>query len=266
MKILFTDETNLPTDHRARFFAYGGLIIPIEELPVLHEGIEAIRREAGYRPADELKFQTSSRPHYVSEYAATNAKNAVVELCIKIGCKFIAYVVLHDIAKNINQQELVKRGANHVIGKFNFYLQQSSDFGIVAVDRLPSAVEYSYLADKFINGLTFSDGKPVLLDKIKLFSSTCINASHASSAMDIVLGTFRYCINDPPNVDAAKAMMNNMIRLLWCERNGNEIYAFERGLVLRPKEIKVLKYKAEYDRLIKHINTLIDDVESPSAA
>ena len=62
MKLLFTDETNLPTDHRAKFFAYGGLILGTEQLAAMHDGIAEIRRAAGYRPGDELKLHTSSRP------------------------------------------------------------------------------------------------------------------------------------------------------------------------------------------------------------
>ena len=99
----------------------------------------------------------------------------------------------------------------------------------------------------------------VKLDKILLFSSTCINASHACSAMDIVLGSFRYCINNPLNLEAARTMMKNITKLIWCHRSGEDIYAIEKGLIFRPKDIKVAKYKAEYDNLLDHINMLIEE-------
>jgi hypothetical protein len=265
MHLLLTDETNLATERGAKFFVYGGLVCPMDRLLAIHEGIETIRKGAGYRVGDVLKFHTSSRPAHVSIEQATGAKNAVVELCIANGCKFIAYVVLHAIAKNTAQPELISNGANHVIGKFNIFLHEKADYGLVAVDRLPGAAEYSYLSDKFTKGLTFSDAAPVALDRILLFSSTCTNASHLSSAMDIVLGSFRYCINDPSNVGAAKAMMWNVTKLLWCVREGTTIYAFERGLIMRPKEIKVKAYQTEYDALIRHINALIAEQEQASA-
>jgi hypothetical protein len=90
--------------------------------------------------------------------------------------------------------------------------------------------------------------KKVRLNRVKLFTATCINGSHASSAMDIVLGTFRYCINQPKNIAAAKKMMANVTRLIWHEQDGENIHAMERGLIFRPKlpNISVPAYKAEY--------------------
>jgi hypothetical protein len=263
---LFTDETNLPNDPAAKFFAYGGLIIPPGKLSDLHEGITTIRKAAGYQPADELKFQTSARPAHVSVEQCTKAKNDVVELCTRLECRFIAYVVLHAIAKNRTTDQLVSWGASHVIGKFNYFLSTVPGDGVVVVDRLPGASEYSLLADRFTNGLTFPEGPPVILDRIKLFASSCSNASHASSAMDIVLGTFRYCINQPKNVPAAKSMMANISNLIWCERNGDELYPFERGLIFRPKDIKVHAYKKEYDDLLGWINDLLKEASSGEGA
>jgi hypothetical protein len=266
MHFLFTDETNLPNDPNAKFFAYGGLIIPPGRLVELHRGIAKIREEAGYKPQDELKFQTAARPAHIGIKECTKAKNDVVALCIALDCRFIAYVILHQIARNTAVDDLVKWGASHVIGKFNYYLGTVRSQGVVVVDRLPHASEYALLADRFSRGLTFPDDKPVMLDNIMLFASSCSNASHASAAMDIVLGAFRYCINQPKNVTAAREMMTNLSKLIWCEREGENIYAFERGLVLRPKDIKVAAYKQEYDGLIGWINKLLADEPSRASA
>jgi hypothetical protein len=113
------------------------------------------------------------------------------------------------------------------------------------------------LTDRFTDGLIFSDEERVPLDRIKLFTSTCINASHASSAMDIVLGSFRYCINEPRNLPAARTMMANIIKLIWCDIQGDEIHVMEKGLIFRPKTVAVASYKAEYDGLLEHINALL---------
>lgn len=263
MHFLFTDETNLPSDPTARFFAYGGLIVPPAKLGELHAGIAKIRRDAGYRPTDELKFQTSVRPAHVSVGQCTTAKNSVVDLCIRLQCRFIAYVVLHEIAKNRPIGEVVSWGASHVIGRFNYFLSTIQGDGVVVLDRLPGAAEYSLLTDRFTRGLTFPDRSQVELDRIRLFASSCSNASHASSAMDIVLGTFRYCINQPKNVPAARAMMANITKLIWCERDGENLYPFERGLIFRPKEIKSQTYQQEYDDLLAWINELLG--EAPDA-
>jgi hypothetical protein len=261
MLLLFTDETNLKPDGAAKFFAYGGLLVDSDRLPALHNGIEQIRKTAGYRPTDELKFDTRARPAHVEIAACTAAKAAVVELCIELGVKFIAYVVLHAIGKSKTPEELVKWGANHVIGRFNYYCGQNGTHGIVVVDRLPSGVEYAYLTDKFANGLQFPEDDPVRLDRIHLFAASAVGASHACSAMDIVLGSFRYCINSPKNLEAAKKMMVSITKLIWHERQGDKIYALGRGLVFAPKNVKVDAYKADYDQLLGHINTLIADME-----
>ena len=114
MHLLFTDETNLPNDPGAAFFAYGGLMIPPNRLVELHNGIASIRKQVGYGPQDELKFQTAARPKHVSIDQCTKAKNDVVDLCVRLECRFIAYVVLHKIARNTPVTDLVKWGASHV--------------------------------------------------------------------------------------------------------------------------------------------------------
>lgn len=257
MYVLFTDETNRTHTEGATFFVYGGLIVELEKVPVLHEAIAAIRANNGYRPADCLKFDTNSRPAHITVAQATEAKRQVVAACVEQGCKFIAYVVHHQIARTKPIQEVVEWGANHVIGKFNYFLTVENSHGIVAMDRLPDGVEFGYLSQKFTDGLTFSDDQPVTLDRITLFSSTCINASHLCSAMDVVLGSWRYCINAPRNIDAAKEMMADITRLLWCRREGDTLHAAEKGLVFRPKEIRAPQYKADYENLLAHINELI---------
>jgi hypothetical protein len=70
------------------------------------------------------------------------------------------------------------------------------------MDRLPKGSEFDYLSEKFTKGLSLPRGEAQALDRIVMFSSTCINASHVSSVMDIVLGTWRYCINQPKTTAA----------------------------------------------------------------
>lgn len=263
MYILLTDETNLLANPAAKFFVYGGLFFPIERLPELDRAIAVVRRDTGYKPGDELKFETNARPDHVTIEQARHAKEGVVQACLGIGAQFIAYVVLHKIARTRTQDELVSWGANTVIGKFNQYLDAQGEDGICAVDRLPINADHRYLSDKFSFGLVLQGGERVLLTRIKLLASTCINASHASSAMDIVLGTFRYCINNPANLDAAKQMMVNVTRLIWHVREGDRILAMERGLIFRPtlEHIVVEEYRKEYEALLAHINSLIADVD-----
>lgn len=259
MQILLADETNRQPSSKARFFVYGGLIMDVARLSELDADIGTIRREAGYLPPDDLKFDTRARPAQVSVEDATEAKRKVIAACIRLDAKFIAYVALHDIIKGKDPDDQVRFAANTVICQFDRYLQNvAHDYGICIVDNLPVKRSWQYLSEKFTSGLDIGGVcRPV--DRIKLFAATCNNASHVSSAMDIVLGTFRYCINKPANPAAASRMMKNVVELMWHERRGHTILATERGLVMRPlvDKIRVKQYRDEYDALLEHINKLL---------
>ncbi|HMN19307.1 MAG TPA: DUF3800 domain-containing protein [Candidatus Moranbacteria bacterium] len=265
MYFLFTDETNTTANDSAgvKFFVYGGLIIPIDNFFKLDQEIKAIRKKYEFKEDDEFKFDSRSRPGNVSREDFSKAKNEVIELCIKLECRFIAYIVLHEISKNQPLSQNILWGADHVIGKFNHFLSTKDENGYVMIDRLPNKDEFKFLAEKFCFGLKL-EGKIVELDRISLFGSTCNNASNASSAMDIILGSFRYCINQPSNLTVASEMMEKITKLIWADKikeSGN-IDPFEKGLIFRPKDVKKVEYKAEYDKLLKHINSLLEDQNS----
>lgn len=263
MYILLADETNRRPTADCKFFVYGGLLLPIAKLSELHSGVELIRKETGYQPGDILKFDTRERPAHVAVEKATEAKQKVVSLCIDLGCRFIAHVILHDIIKNQDPDQHILWAADSVIGRFHKYLDNvAGDDGIVVVDNLPVKGQFQYLSDKFGRGLHLPDGTDKALSRIKLFAASCVGASHANSAMDIVLGSFRYCINNPKNLDAAKDMMGAVMTLMWHDRIGDDLYIVNRGLIPRPRiqDIQVDTYKEEYKRLFDQINELIRDL------
>jgi hypothetical protein len=130
---------------------------------------------------------------------------------------------------------------------------------MIFVDRLSDVGEYKFLSEKFTTGL-ITQSKTVPLNNIILFSSTCDNASNLSSAMDIVLGSFRYCINRPLNELAAKTMIKDICKLIWADKHGEDLDPFEKGLTLRPllEKITIPLYKKEYRTFIDHINSLLN--------
>jgi hypothetical protein len=258
MHIIFTDETNRDYSKDYNFFVYGGLFFPIDQISVLDNKILQIRCDAGYSSCDILKFDTRSRPTNVSKENAAQAKEKVIEACLQSNCKFIVYVISHKILTRQKPSQYILWAADYVIGRFNYYLENEvDDIGLCIIDNLPTAVQYKYLSDKFMIGLSVKD-KIVPLSRIKSFSSTCIGASHVNSAMDIVLGSFRYCINNPKNKDIARHMMKNVVSLMWHTRDKDNIYLEGKGMILRP-DLKELKYplKKEYEDLINWINELI---------
>lgn len=262
MYIFITDETNIShnNDPAIKFFVYGGLIIPLDKASLISEQIKIIRKNNGYISTDKLKFNISSKPSSVSSKQFTQVKNDIINLCLENDCKFLVYVVLHKIAENQGINKTIKWGADHIMGKFNYFLEKNNSKGLVVVDRFSDTNEYSFLSEKFTKGLIFKD-KNVELKNILLFSSSCDNASNLSSAVDITLGSFRYCINQLDNKEPAKTMAKNIAKILWADKLDNDnIDPFEKGFTLRPKmsEIKNPSYKKEYDDLIKQINFLLE--------
>jgi hypothetical protein len=258
--LLFTDETNKEESARIRFFIYGGLFIPVDKAGQLHVDIEALRRSFGYAPAHVLKFDTNARPKHLSQEEATKLKTRVIDACAKAGCKFSALIIHHKIAKGENPENKYRWAANHIIGHFNYFLATINDYGVCMLDSLPVRAPYQYLAKLFTHGLDLPGEKSIRLDRIVATSNTCICASHFSSAVDVVLGTFRYCVNNPSDADKVKTMLTSVAKLMWyAEKNGHK-YVRERGLIVRPKVIKLQSYQKEYDALINQMDRLLKDV------
>jgi hypothetical protein len=177
---------------------------------------------------------------------------------LRVGCKFIALVILHDIIDKFHPEKKYLWAADHVIGRFNHFLkQEANDTGIVCIDTLPLKQQWQYLSEKFTTGLRLHGGGTVSLDRIRLYASTCLNASHIASAIDVVLGSFRYCVNAPVNRQSATQMIRNVVQLMWHLKDGNHIYLGDRGLILRPEHVNVAAYQKEYDDLQEHLRSLI---------
>jgi hypothetical protein len=117
--------------------------------------------------------------------------------------------------------------------------------------------QWHYLSDKFISGLHLHGGGTASLDHIRLYGSTCLNASYIASAIDIVLGSFRYCVNVPKNPQTASEMIRSVARLMWHVRDGDRILLRDRGLIVRPETVKVPAYQKEYDDLLEQLKALI---------
>jgi hypothetical protein len=79
------------------------------------------------------------------------------------------------------------------------------------------------------------------------------------SAADILLGAFRYCVNERERREAPLEMLPTIARMMWHrERNGKRLVR-GRGLILRPMHVDYPPYKNEYDELIDHLQGLIDE-------
>lgn len=255
--LLFTDETNQQPAQDAKFFIYGGVFFPTNKLKEIHNLVEGVRLFSNFSPEDEFKFETWSRPAQITPEHHKVAKNIVLNGCKKIGVKFVTCLVLHDIASKHTLKTLISWGANSVFCAFERFLEKEDATGIAVVDRLPFKGDFQYLQKKFQVGLTFPWGQNQKLERIHLYGFSCVGTSHACSAIDIILGAFRYCVNKRDSVQVARNMLPGIVSMMWHKRENNRIKIKEYGLLFRPKDIRVEEYKSKYDELTQYLSNLL---------
>jgi hypothetical protein len=257
--ILLCDETNKEATEKSRFFIYGGLFVPIAAIGTLHDAVEEIRQEYGFRPDDLLKFSPRDKPNHVSLEAHKLAKQAILERAAGLGIACVFSLTHHQVAKNRSLDELVGWGANTIFGAFNEYLSFHGGSGMAVTDRLPFVKDFSFLREKFQIGLSFPSGRTKRLSRIALFASSCEGASNLLSVNDVVLGSFRYCINELDKTIAPKEIMSKLVRLIWHKVISGKLYLNEFGLRFRPRAVNMALYKKDYDEVEDHLRSLMTE-------
>jgi hypothetical protein len=251
MYFMFGDEADAEQGRGQKFFVYGAVFIDAANVEVLHDGIQAIRDNFGYRHTDSLKF--SGCPRDVSYDDHREVKKKIVKLARKHDVVFCAYAILHAIAQGKTHDERVRFGANTLLGIFNQFLGLRDDVGIAVMDRIPVRDQFKYLKDKFQRGVEFPDGRTQRLENIVGYTSTCDGASHLASMADILLGSFRHCVNEPTKDIANAAIFPTLAQVMWHRDIGGEKFYLEYGLTLRPKRIKAEVHAREYKDLRKRL-------------
>jgi hypothetical protein len=77
------------------------------------------------------------------------------------------------------------------------------------------------------------------------------------SVADVLLGAFRFCVNEPENEEAGKAMFPVLLNMMCKRERDGKSYVNDCGLVCRPTNIKEQKHKAEYDSLIDRLQSYV---------
>jgi hypothetical protein len=162
-------------------------------------------------------------------------------------------VTLHESARNQSHDDVVLWGANTVLGKFDAFLGENSTYGYAILDRLPVEHSYRYIKEKFQRGMTFPDRSPIRLSRILGFAQEVNGSSHMCSVADIMLGAFRYCVNEPGNPDAGKAMFPILMEMMWKRDQGVSTVVNDYGLVFRPATIDETKYQTDCDALASRL-------------
>lgn len=254
MYLLFGDEADHEAQPGKKFFLYGGVYIPAETAEELDAEVSRIRREMGFKPGDSLKFARSSRPDSVSCDQHRSAKEAVIEVAIRLNIEFCAYVALHKIVGSQGVETYIQYGINSILGNFNKYLTLKNDWGVSYLDRLPAGNGFDYIVTWYQKGLKVKE-EYKKLGKILSYGITCNGASNFSSVADIVLGSFRYCVNEEDKDISGKAMLPNVVKMMWKEKKSDQYIIREYGLLLRPKDVRCAEYDEEYKNLTCRLNS-----------
>ena len=161
---------------------------------------------------------------------------------------------------------MVRFGANTLLGKFNEFLDRKQDVGIAVMDRLPVKDQFRYLKDRFQIGAEFPSGGTRRFENIIGYTASCDGASHLASMADILLGSFRHCVNEPAKGIANAAIFPTLVRVMWHRKENGVKKFLEYGLTLRPEKIKVEAHKNEYINLRKRLRAYMEPSRSVAAS
>lgn len=253
MYLLISDESqNQQTDH-TKFFIYGSIIVESEKVPGITDGMEAIREKYGFLPTDSFKFSPNDKPGQVSKPNFINAKKEALVLAKACSVRFMGYAMLHAIGKNKKPEELITWGADAILTKYQQLLEEMDNSrGICLFDTLPIEHPNKYLRGAFQNRFEHAVAGHRLAN-IDMIASVTDGCSHLTSLCDIATGSFRYVVNEPERDKAGKELISLLKPLFWGKRKEKKNHIFERGILLRPKEVTHAAYKADYEELKNRI-------------
>jgi hypothetical protein len=252
MYLCYTDETNV--DAKSDFFIYGGIIIAPESAASLSADIDAIRKARSFKPEDDLKFTGANRPEHISPDDHKEAKAEVLRAAASRGVKLLA-VLSHQkiVAKDFDRARTY--GINIVCANFDRYLDDVGSVGIVLVDRFDDALLAEHLREKFSVGLTFSGTTTTRkLDRVLAFHQAFIGTSHFASVIDIVLGAFRFAVNN--RNDPTKAMVVKELLTLVGPLFLNPVAIPARSLYFTPERVMIRPY---FDECLALRQFLVDN-------
>lgn len=254
MYTFITDETN-KNPVAGQFFIYGGLIASDAQLVDVHNAVAKIRTKYGYLQGDSFKFNTRSQPAQVSIEASRAAKQELVEQLRSIEVRMIVYVILHDIAMKKAESEVMNYALNTVASSYHRLLVSEAAYGTMIMDRADD--QHGHLERLFQHGIEIDGWSMRLDDRILSFGMTSDNSTHLSSAVDVALGAFRYCVNaagGSGNEVVAKSIFPPLARMIWgVEKDGKRVLG-GYGYIARPEEVRVPGYAAKYSDLTTALN------------
>ncbi len=119
---------------------------------------------------------------------------------------------------------------------YDIYLRQKKEKGLVFFDGLVDG-GVRFLARKYQEGISTAHNQqkvqPVAINGY--FSST-IGSSSYSSVVDIVLGSFRYCVNSNLDTEVINTMKGYLKKMLYGQTYQGKKFYRDMGLIVRPHQ------------------------------
>lgn len=254
------DETN--KDFAAgKFFIVGGLVFTEEQFEQVDALVRAVRHQYRFGRGDSLKFDTNSRPAHIDAKNHRDAKQALIQGLRDIGVRMLAYVILHDLCKSQTYHVKMNFALNTLVYAYYDLLGREKATGVMLIDR--DNDRYDHLEHLFQNGLDFNGRTFSVDERIHLFGMTNDNASHLSSATDVALGAFRYCVNAAGGWGSdtvAQAMFPPLGAMMWGIENSEGVKQVRGyGYHPRPHEVRVPAYQERYTALGKALEQYSND-------
>lgn len=255
MFLLYADEAD--QDGSKEYLVFVAVFVPADQALKIHQRIGQIRATYGFESDTAFKFSPGGLPKGISRETHTAAKNDVLEMAVEANCKTCCYIVPHDIAKGQTPENRLKFAVNTLLLKFDEFLAESGGVGgIVKFDRTTDYKQDAYLKTIFSDGITLSPTRPPKkLKYIVSVDSTQIGNSHFTSLIDIIVGSFRFVINEPDKDRIGSKLLKSLAKIMWgaVDKRGT-LRVRDRGFCVRPKNVNHPGYKANIEATIARLN------------
>ncbi|MEP2028143.1 MAG: hypothetical protein ABJI96_05475 [Paracoccaceae bacterium] len=250
---MIADEAD--QDGAKEFLVFAGVFFPGEKMLQIHNEVGSLRNKYGFVDSDVLKSATGTRPKKMLPADHAEIKNSILELAAATNCKICCYIIPHAIAKGQNHENRLKFGTNTLLIKFDQFLRESGKLGGIALfDHTTDYNQSHYLREVFEQGLPFPDGVRKRLENVVKIETTSVGHSHLNSVTDIVVGSFRFVVNEPDKDKVGAVLMKSLAKIMWGKAdNAGDFHVRELGLCIRPKNVKLDDYKADITAFVKRI-------------
>lgn len=210
MKLFFIDDSNISYDKKLDFFIYGGLLGDAKDISDLSRNLYKIKEREGIDKKFPIKWPNSKwQGKELDKDLHDKLKDEILKVVSESNCKIIIYLApqdfYHELSHHgtkfklvINTKKLIrsfKFALNVCFQKFNQYLIENDNFGIIFVDDFGTnckkeLIEYCF--NLYPKGTEKSKLERIVYPII--FTSNECSPIHQIN--DIVLGAIQYSLRE----------------------------------------------------------------------